>query len=110
MLGIRYKSHKHSTVSAGRGRGISRGAFKDGWDKSPPVCVFFSLSVDNMESLDNQLSLSDEYREMKIPPHLSSHCAVLNFNSCQLVFVKVICSSLLLVTSDHHRIDDASHL
>lgn len=38
------------------------------------------------------------------------HCAVLNFNSRPLVFVKVIYSSLLLVTSDHHRTDDASHL
>lgn len=33
----------------------SRGTFKDVWDKSPPGCVFYSLSVDNVESLDNQL-------------------------------------------------------
>lgn len=30
------------------------------------MCAFYSLSIDNIESLDNQLSLSGEYREMKI--------------------------------------------
>lgn len=69
MLAIRYKSPKHSLQAMQEEKEASPKAHsKTAGINHLLDVLFFCLSVDNTESRDNLLSLSDEYRQMRSHP------------------------------------------
>lgn len=113
MLGIKYKSHKHSLQSTqGEEETSPEGHSKMSGVNHFLVCFLLSFCWQCREPRQ-PACFSIEHRETKISaplhPTLYFH-TVLNFNSHRLAFVKVIYSSLFLLTTDHHWIDDASYL